>query len=145
MHAAGAERFSNACKQLHIAARINAEGVRSTIDLYALEADLETTQMVCDSLSFAMAQVAHFSREMILLCLDLEEAAARSTAVGNEMPDDVRWIRTYVLGEGSGALGTVCIYQASSEDAIREHAAQADLPISEILPVADTVVVREDP
>ncbi len=75
----------------------------------------------------------------------LEAAAARSTEVGNGMPDDIRWIRSYVLGEGSGTLGTVCIYQASSEDAIRKHAEAADLPVSEIIPIADTVVVRPDP
>ncbi len=77
---------------------------------------------------------------------DLEAAAARSTAVGNdEMQDDIRWIRSYVLDEGDGAVGTVCIYQASSEQAIRDHAAKADLPVDEIIPVADTVIVREDP
>ena len=75
----------------------------------------------------------------------LEEAAARSTKVGDDMPDDIRWIRSYVLGENSGSLGTVCIYQASSEDAIRKHAATAELPVSEIIPIADTVVVRPDP
>ena len=65
----------------------------------------------------------------------LEAAAARSTKIGDEdMPDDIRWIRSYVLGEESGTLGTVCIYQASSEEAIRKHAAAADLPISEIVP-----------
>lgn len=75
----------------------------------------------------------------------LEAAAARSTEVGNGMPNDIRWIRSYVLGEGSGTLGTVCIYQASSEEAIRQHAAAADLPVSEIIPIADTVIVRPDP
>lgn len=75
----------------------------------------------------------------------LEAAAARSTQVGDAMPDDIRWIRSYVLGEEGGALGTVCIYEASSEDAIRKHAASADLPVSEIIPIADTVVVRPDP
>ena len=77
---------------------------------------------------------------------DLQEAAARSTKVGNEdMPDDVRWIRSYVLDEGDGALGTVCIYEASSPDALRRHAASADLPLDEIIPVANTVIVRPDP
>jgi len=75
----------------------------------------------------------------------LEAAAARSTEVGNNMPDDIRWIRSYVLGEEGGMLGTVCIYQASSEDAIRKHAAAAALPITEIIPIADTVIVRPDP
>jgi hypothetical protein len=75
----------------------------------------------------------------------LEAAAARSTEVGNDMPDDIRWIRSYVLAEDGGTLGTVCIYQASSEDAIRRHAEKAGLPISEIVPIADTVIVRPDP
>ncbi len=75
----------------------------------------------------------------------LEAAAARSTEVGEEMSEDVRWIRSYVLGEGGGSLGTVCIYQASSEDALRQHAETAGLPVSEIVPIADTVIVRPDP
>ena len=76
---------------------------------------------------------------------DLAEAAARSTAVGETMPDEVRWIRSYVLEEGAGSVGTVCIYEAASPEAIRRHAAQADLPVTEIIRVADTVVVRPDP
>jgi hypothetical protein len=77
---------------------------------------------------------------------DLEEAAARSSKVGNEdMPDDIRWIRSYVLDEGAGTVGTVCIYEASSPEAIRKHASLADLPVDEIIRVADTVLVRPDP
>jgi hypothetical protein len=76
---------------------------------------------------------------------ELEEAAARSTNVGdNEMSDDIRWIRSYVMAEEDG-LGTVCIYQASSPEAIRDHASRADLPVTEIVEVADTVLVRPDP
>lgn len=76
---------------------------------------------------------------------ELEAAAQRSTAAGEEMSDDIRWIRSYVLGEDSGSVGTVCIYQASSPEAIRDHAGRADLPVDEIIPVADTVIVRPDP
>lgn len=77
---------------------------------------------------------------------DLQAAAARSTKVGNEeMSDDIRWIRSYVLEEGGGSVGTVCVYQASSPEAIREHASRADLPVDEIIQVADTVLVRPDP
>ena len=61
------------------------------------------------------------------------------------MSNDVRWIRSYVLAEPDGTVGTVCIYQASSPEAIRDHAKRADLPADEILPVADTVLVRPDP
>jgi hypothetical protein len=77
---------------------------------------------------------------------DLEAAAARSSAVGDgEMPEDIRWIRSYVLVEEGGGLGTVCIYEASSPEAIRDHAVRADLPVTEIVPIADTVIVRPDP
>jgi hypothetical protein len=77
---------------------------------------------------------------------DLEQAAARSTQVGDEeMPDDVRWIRSYVIQEEDGRLGTVCIYEAISPEAIREHASRSGLPVDEIIPVADTVIVRNDP
>ena len=77
---------------------------------------------------------------------ELEQAAARSSDVGdNQMSDDIRWIRSYVLAEESGEVGTVCIYQASSPEAIRDHASRADLPADEIIEVADTVLVRPDP
>lgn len=77
---------------------------------------------------------------------ELGEAAERSSRVGNEeMADEVRWIRSYVLEEGGGSVGTVCIYEATSPEAIRKHAKLADLPVDEIIPVADTVLVRPDP
>jgi thiamine biosynthesis protein ThiC len=77
---------------------------------------------------------------------DLETAAERSRQVADEeMSDDIRWIRSYVLEEGGGSVGTVCIYQASSPEAIRDHASRADLPVDEVIPVADTVLVRADP
>jgi hypothetical protein len=76
---------------------------------------------------------------------ELGQAAERSRQVGDEeMSDDIRWIRSYVLDESEG-VGTVCIYQASSPEAIREHAQRADLPVDEIIRVADTVIVRPDP
>jgi hypothetical protein len=77
---------------------------------------------------------------------DLEEAARCSTRVGNEeMPDKVRWIRSYVVEEETGALGTVCIYQGVDADAIREHAHRAGMPADEVIPVRGTVLVRPDP
>ena len=77
---------------------------------------------------------------------ELGEAAARSKQVADDdMPDDIKWIRSYVLEEGGGSVGTVCIYQASSPEAIRKHAKLADLPVDEIIAVADTVVIRPDP
>jgi hypothetical protein len=76
---------------------------------------------------------------------ELEAAAARSTAEGEKMEGDVAWIRTYVIPEADGTLATVCIYQGSSEEAVRKHAAAADLPATEVFKVADTIVVRPDP
>jgi thiamine biosynthesis protein ThiC len=77
---------------------------------------------------------------------ELEAAAERSAKVGDEeMSDDIRWIRSYVLKEDGGSVGTVCIYQATSPDAIRDHAGRADLPADEIIEVADLVLVRPDP
>ena len=74
---------------------------------------------------------------------ELQAAAERSTAEGERL-GDVRWIRSYVLDEGNG-LGTVCIYEAESPEALRRHASAADLPLDEIVKVADTVIVRPDP
>jgi thiamine biosynthesis protein ThiC len=76
---------------------------------------------------------------------ELREAAERSTREGDAMADEVRWIRSYVLAEADGSVGTVCIYQAVDEDAVRRHAGKADLPVDEVIPVADTVVIRPDP
>ena len=76
---------------------------------------------------------------------ELAAAAERSTAEGERMQDDIAWIRSYVLEELDGTVGTVCVYQASSPEAILEHAEQAGLPVDEIIPVADTVIVRPDP
>jgi hypothetical protein len=77
---------------------------------------------------------------------DLAEAAALSARVGDEeMSSDIRWIRSYVVIEAEGSLGTICIYEASSPEKIREHAERAGLPATEIWEVADTVIVRQDP
>jgi sporulation protein YlmC with PRC-barrel domain len=76
---------------------------------------------------------------------DLGQAAERSIAEGDLMPDDIAWIRSYVLEESDGTVGTVCIYKASSPEAVRRHATAAGLPVDEIVKVADTVIVRPDP
>jgi hypothetical protein len=77
---------------------------------------------------------------------DLQAAAARSKQVGDdEMSSDIRWIRSYIVHEDDGTLGTVCIYQASSPEAAREHARRAGMSADEVIPVADVVVVRPDP
>ncbi len=77
---------------------------------------------------------------------ELDKAAARSTQVGlQEMPDRVRWLRSYVIREPGGRVGTVCVYQASDADALREHARRADLPLDDVIPVGNVVIVNPDP
>ncbi|MGD2073442.1 MAG: DUF4242 domain-containing protein [Gammaproteobacteria bacterium] len=77
---------------------------------------------------------------------ELEAAAAVSRRIGDqEMSDQVRWIRSYVVQEADGTLGTVCIYQAVGPQAIRDHAGRVGMPADEITPVGATVIVRDDP
>jgi hypothetical protein len=77
---------------------------------------------------------------------ELQAAAEKSGRIGNEeMPDRVRWIRSYVVKEADGKLGTFCIYEARDPEAIREHARRVGMPGDQIFPVADTVIVRPDP
>jgi len=76
---------------------------------------------------------------------ELEATAARSSAEGEKMSDEVRWIRSYVVEEPDGKLGTVCIYEGVSPEAISRHAENTGMSADEISKVADTVIVREDP
>jgi hypothetical protein len=77
---------------------------------------------------------------------DLGKTAERSKQVAeDEFPDDIAWIRSYVIKEEGGTLGTVCIYQATDIESVRNHAQRVGMPADEVLEVADTVIVRPDP
>jgi Protein of unknown function (DUF4242) len=77
---------------------------------------------------------------------EVEQVAGRSKTVADtDFPTDIRWIRSYVVAEPDGSLGSVCIYQASSPEAVRAHAHRVGMPADEIHDVADTVVIRPDP
>ena len=77
---------------------------------------------------------------------ELEAAAAKSAKIGNdEMPDRVRWIRSYVVNEADGRIGTFCIYEARDGESIREHAKRVGMPGDDFYPVATTAVIRPDP
>lgn len=77
---------------------------------------------------------------------ELDEAGERSNAVRHgEMAGQMLWIRSYFFEEENGMLGTICIYEAKSADAIREHALRAEIPADEVLPVTETVVAAPDP
>jgi hypothetical protein len=77
---------------------------------------------------------------------EVEQVAARSKQVADDdFEADIRWIRSYVIAEEDGTLGSICIYQASSPEAIRKHAHRVGMPADQILDIADTVVIRPDP
>jgi sporulation protein YlmC with PRC-barrel domain len=77
---------------------------------------------------------------------EVEQVAARSKQVADDdFPSDIRWIRSYVIAEEDGSLGSVCIYQATDREAVRKHAHRVGMPADEILDVADMVVIRPDP
>jgi hypothetical protein len=60
---------------------------------------------------------------------ELHEALERASAESDRL--DVAWLRSYVLAEIDGSLGTVCVYD------------RAGLPVDEIVAVADTAVVED--
>jgi len=77
---------------------------------------------------------------------ELEAAGAKSARIGNEqLSDRVRWIRSYVVHEADGRIGTFCIYEARDGESIRDHARRVGMPGEEFYKVATTVVVRSDP
>lgn len=77
---------------------------------------------------------------------ELEAAGARSGQIGDEeMPDRVRWIRSYVVHEADGRIGTFCIYEARDPESIRAHARRVGMPGDETYRVATTVIIRSDP
>lgn len=63
---------------------------------------------------------------------ELEAAARRSREIADAMPGVV-WIRSYV----SDADGKIyCEYDAPDEEAVREHARRAGLPVDHIAEIA---------
>jgi hypothetical protein len=76
----------------------------------------------------------------------LDDAGERSNVAREvDMAGQMQWIRSYFFREADGTLGTICIYEAESPDAIRAHAGLADLPADEILPIVESIVNRPDP
>lgn len=77
---------------------------------------------------------------------EVQAIGAKSAKIGNEqMSDRVRWIRSYVVKEADGRLGSFCIYEARDPESIHEHARRVGMPGDQIFPVLDTVIIREDP
>jgi hypothetical protein len=77
---------------------------------------------------------------------EVEAIAKRAKEVADrDFPTAVRWIRSYVLADQDGTLGSLCVYQAVNTEAIRQHAQRVGMPADEINEVLETVLVRPDP
>lgn len=61
----------------------------------------------------------------------LRDASLTSNAVLKDMGSDIQWVHSYVAGDK-----IYCVYNATSEALIREHARKAGLPANRITPVA---------
>ena len=75
----------------------------------------------------------------------VRESAKRAESALEWAPDEISWVRSYFLAEPDGSLGTVCVYRATSPEAVRAHSRRAGLPVDEIVAVAETLVVELDP
>jgi hypothetical protein len=76
---------------------------------------------------------------------DAVEAVARATLEAARLSVIVTWAQTYVVEETDGTIGSICVYDAVSPEAVRYHSDAAELPVDEIVRVADTIVLRPDP
>jgi hypothetical protein len=65
---------------------------------------------------------------------DLRGGAAKSNAVLREMGPDIQWVHSYIAGDK-----VYCVYNATSEALIREHAQRSGFPADRVTPVAHVV------
>lgn len=75
----------------------------------------------------------------------IESADARSNDAAADRTDSLRKIRSYVLDEPNGRVGTVCLYEATGPDVLIEHARAAGIPCDEVVRVTAIDVQRPDP
>ena len=64
----------------------------------------------------------------------LRDAARGSNAVLKEMGSDIQWVQSFVAGDK-----IYCVYTATSEALIREHAKKAGLPANRVTAVAAVI------
>ncbi|WP_052664143.1 nickel-binding protein [Nitriliruptor alkaliphilus] len=76
---------------------------------------------------------------------ELEAADARSNAEAARRPEQLRKIRSYLLAEPDGSLGSICLYEAVGPEVLEEHARAAELPCDDIVEVTAIDVHRPDP
>jgi hypothetical protein len=76
---------------------------------------------------------------------DLEAVDRRSQAELDRRSDEVRKVRSFVLKEPNGMVGTICVYEATSPEVVIEHGQSADVGVDEVVEVTGIDVHRPDP
>ncbi len=64
----------------------------------------------------------------------LRDASKHSNAVLAQMSPDIQWIHSYVAGDK-----IYCVYNAPSEELIREHAEKSGFPANRITPISAVI------
>jgi hypothetical protein len=64
----------------------------------------------------------------------LRDASAHSNSVLDKLGKDIQWVQSYVAGDK-----IYCVYNAPSEDLIRQHAEQSGFPANRITPVSAVI------
>jgi hypothetical protein len=64
----------------------------------------------------------------------LAAAAKKSNGVLHDLGPDIQWVQSYVAGDK-----IYCVYNATSEGLIREHAEKSGFPANRITPVAAVI------
>lgn len=75
---------------------------------------------------------------------ELKAAKAKFAEVAEEMSGRLRWIRSYVVDEADGRLGSFSIYQAQDADSIRELTRRVGMPAAEFYRVNSNLIANED-
>jgi len=64
----------------------------------------------------------------------LRDAARQSNQVLKDLGPDIQWVQSFVAGDK-----IYCVYNAPSEELIREHARRSGFPANRITPVAAVI------
>lgn len=64
----------------------------------------------------------------------LRDASAHSNSVLQKLGPAIEWVHSYVAGDK-----IYCIYNAPSEELIRQHAEQSGFPANKVTPVAAVI------
>jgi hypothetical protein len=65
---------------------------------------------------------------------DMQAISQKSCGVLRELGPDVQWVHSYVTGDK-----IYCIYYATSEDLVREHARRGGFPADSVARVVSTI------